>query len=131
MSAFRPRARKVRLDRGREIQGVLAMQGLLSEDEPESAAETEWRSLVPIKAGGTEPRGGRRMLDVKQLPYRRVLADWPDEWHEHGATRPTTLKTRVSPGTTPRAARSSKPIARFAPQPMSDAAINHDRLKHK
>ena len=72
MSQVRPRTRKVRVDRVREVQGVLAMQGLLSEDERAAAT-------VATKAGGTEPRGGRRLADVKPLPYRKVLANWPDE----------------------------------------------------
>ena len=32
------------------------------------------------------------MVDVKPLPYRRVLADWPDEWRERWGRRANDLE---------------------------------------
>ena len=77
MGEVRLRTRRVRVDRVREIQGMLAIRGLLSEAGEESAGPTA--------------SGGRR-VDIKPLPYRKVVADWPDDWRERWGRRANDLE---------------------------------------
>ena len=97
MHEVRLRPRKLRIGRVREIQGMLAMQGLAAEaeqEESESAStylmEHTSRSRATKSSPG-EPRRGRA-ADVKPLPYRMVLADWPDEWRERWGRRANDLE---------------------------------------
>jgi hypothetical protein len=92
----RPRARKRATTRVREIQGMLAMHGSESEEmgtEPTSVT-TEWRT----DSGGATPPALTRAeratidVDVKPLPYRSVLAAWPDEWRERWGRRANALE---------------------------------------
>lgn len=78
MSMVRPRARRAsKAPRAREVQGMLAMQGLLTEAEAE--------------ANRTESPG-ERLLEIRPLPYRKVLANWPDEWRERWGRRANALE---------------------------------------
>lgn len=102
MSQVRLRSRRRPAARDREIQGMLAMQGLESEptETDPTTVTTDWR----MDSGGLAPpmptptptstRAGRAPLDVdvKPLPYRQVLAVWPDEWRERWGRRANELE---------------------------------------
>lgn len=98
MNEVRPRSRKPRVMRVREIQGMLAMHGLGSEETGTDPTEvtTDWKT----DSGGATPptptptRAERATIDadVKPLPYRMVLAAWPDEWRERWGRRANDLE---------------------------------------
>lgn len=94
MSGVRLRARKKsEKERAREIQGMLAMHGLESETEQEQDAEGI--SELRTEPSGTEPElkpRARRATEVKPLPYRMVLATWPDHWRESWGRRANELE---------------------------------------
>lgn len=87
MNEVRPRSRKSTAKlaaalRAREIQGMLAMHGLETEsttahgrDSAEKTEPTTWRAS-----------------EVKPLPYRQVLATWPDDWRERWGRRANELE---------------------------------------
>lgn len=85
MGEVRLRARKARSTRVREIQGMLAMQGLLSEAGQDSEAVSERSAAGPFVSGG-------RTADVRPLPYRLVLATWPIDWRERWGRRANDLE---------------------------------------
>jgi hypothetical protein len=98
MNEVRPRSRKRSETRVREIQGMLAMRGSGSEEfgtDPTSVT-TDWRT----DSGGATPptptptRAERATIDVdvKPLPYRSVLAAWPDDWRERWGRRANDLE---------------------------------------
>ena len=109
----RPRNRKA-VERVREIQGMLAMQSSGSETDREAGTEpdtTEWRKesggLTPPLPTPTPLRAERTTIDVdatdggpdpgppvKPLPYRSVLAAWPDEWRERWGRRANDWEAR-------------------------------------
>jgi hypothetical protein len=62
---------------------MLAMHGLESEKEPESALGTE--------TAETEPTTWQA-IEVKPLPYRQVLSTWPDVWRERWGRRANELE---------------------------------------
>ena len=70
------------LTRAREIQGKLAMPGL--ELEPDPAAS--------VATGPFETRTFRRDGEVKPMPYRQVLATWPDDWRQRWGRRANDLE---------------------------------------
>lgn len=89
MSEVRLRSRKSRSKRVREIQGMLAMQGL----ESETDLETERGFESGRDSTGTEsPRQAWRASEVQPLPYRMVLANWPDDWRERWGRRANELE---------------------------------------
>lgn len=78
VNEVRPTARRSRRRRAQEIQGMFAMHGLELETEPESkATEIGTESSAP----------GERASEVNPLPYRMVLANWPDVWRERWGRR--------------------------------------------
>jgi hypothetical protein len=82
--------------RVREIQGMLAMHGLGSEEmgtEP-TLVTMDWRTDSGGAAPPTPTRAERASfdVDVKPLPYRSVLAAWPDEWRERWGRRANDLE---------------------------------------
>jgi hypothetical protein len=83
----RPRSPDAAAERDREIQGMLAMHG------PESS---EWEPGRPKLTPTTpEPvRVERATTDavIKPLPYRTVLASWPDPWRERWGRRANALE---------------------------------------
>lgn len=97
MNRVRPRSRRKVEERVREIQGMLAMQGLMSEEmgtDPTTVA-MDWG----MESGGSPPtptptRTERATfdVDVKPLPHRIVLAAWPDEWRERWGRRANDLE---------------------------------------
>jgi hypothetical protein len=92
MSEVRLRARLARSRRVREIQGMLAIQGLEGEAEHEATAVMERPAsalTIPYKSGG---RPSATLDAVRPLPYRTVLADWPDEWRERWGRRANELE---------------------------------------
>jgi hypothetical protein len=86
MNQVRPRFRKQELVRAREVQGMFAMQGL--EGETDFATE---RGKLPDtrRVPHTRPQ---RASELKPLPYRLVLADWPIEWRERWGRRANDLE---------------------------------------
>jgi hypothetical protein len=64
---------------------MLAMQRL------ESGSETERRTTSETQTGWTD-LPGERLYEVKPLPYRMVLADWPVEWRERWGRRANALE---------------------------------------
>ena len=94
MSEVRLRARKKsEKERAREIQGMLAMHGL--ESETEQVQDAEGNSELRKEPSGTEPEPeprARRATEVKPLPYRMVLATWPDHWRESWGRRANELE---------------------------------------
>ena len=85
MNQVRLRSRKLvttlsALTRAREIQGKLAMPGL--ESDPVASAAT----------GPFETRFFRRDSEIKPMPYRQVLATWPDDWRQRWGRRANDLE---------------------------------------
>jgi hypothetical protein len=62
---------------------MLAMHGLESETEPTAA--------LGMESAETEPKVWRAS-EVKPLPYRQVLATWPDSWRERWGRRANELE---------------------------------------
>ena len=83
MNEVRSIARKPKKRRVRETQGMFAMHGLELETESK-ATESGMESTAP----------GERASDVKPLPYRKVLANWPDDWRERWGRRANDLEER-------------------------------------
>jgi hypothetical protein len=83
MNEVRPRMRARRgvEGRAREIQGVFCMPGLEEEPDPESKATEAGR----IGAVSVAP-------EVKPLPYRVVVAGWPEPWRERWGRRANELE---------------------------------------
>jgi hypothetical protein len=82
VSEVRPRVRGTRASRrAREIQGMLAMHGL--------ELETESRT---VESRTESPTPSERASEIKPLPYRMVLAGWPDAWRERWGRRANALE---------------------------------------
>ena len=92
MSEVRLRARMARSRRVREIQGMLAMQGLDLEASQEATAVME--RPTPATIPRSKRSVGRTVSQdtIKPLPYRAVLADWPDDWRERWGRRANELE---------------------------------------
>ncbi len=86
MSEVRLRAGMARRRRTREIQGVLAMQGLGLEE----ATEQEQEAKVATRSVGR--MAAVTMDAIRPLPYRTVLANWPDDWRERWGRRANDLE---------------------------------------
>ena len=88
MFQVRPRTRKLSAKRAREVQGMLAMQGLVEEGtEKEFATD---REAVSIRRNPlTKPE---RAAELRPLPYRLVVAEWPTEWRERWGRRANDLE---------------------------------------
>lgn len=67
--------------RAREIQGMLAMQDLETGRDAVRGQEATGQGPAPFRAG-----------EVKPLPYRQVLATWPDDWRERWGRRANELE---------------------------------------
>ena len=83
MNEVRSITRKPRRPRLREIQGMFAMHGLELETESR-ATESRTESKAP----------GEHASDIRPLPYRMVLANWPDDWRERWGRRANDLEER-------------------------------------
>lgn len=86
MSEVRLRFRKVAdksavATRGRETQGMLVIQDL--EAVGDAVREREATDHGPATL---------RTDEVKPLPYRQVLATWPDDWRERWGRRANELE---------------------------------------
>jgi hypothetical protein len=100
-SAFFWEGRPVSEVRAREIQGLLAMLGAGSEAETGDAAPAAVSAHWRADPGGaprptpTPARAERATADAgaEPLPYRTVLASWPDEWRERWGLRANDLET--------------------------------------
>jgi hypothetical protein len=57
----------------------------------ESGLETERRTTSETQTSWKESPG-ERLSEVRRLPYRMVLADWPDEWRERWGRRANALE---------------------------------------
>ena len=102
MQEVRHRSRRQSAERVREVQGMLAMQG--SGSEATGTEPTTVRAGWRMDPGGATPptptpvptRAERATIDgdvdPKPLPYRRVLAAWPDDWRERWGRRANDLE---------------------------------------
>ena len=91
MSEVRLRVCKSRSKRAREVQGILAMHGLESEMDLRSTNETERLSTAWLETSGMDPHTALA-TEIKPLPYRMVLANWPDNWRERWGLRANQLE---------------------------------------
>ncbi|MFO0951984.1 MAG: hypothetical protein U0835_12690 [Isosphaeraceae bacterium] len=93
MNEVRHRSRLARAAGAREVQGVFAISGLERENE---SAPTMARSLRTARAepptAGRTSRPTTKTTDPRPLPYRSVLAVWPDEWRERWGRRANVLE---------------------------------------
>ena len=72
--------------RTRETQGVLSIPGLEESDLEESAEEEGMESGLAGRIGpAAEP-------EIQPLPYRIVVASWPDDWRERWGRRANALE---------------------------------------
>ena len=78
-------ARRSRRRRAQQTQGMFAIHGL--------ELETESVSKVPV-SGMESSAPGERASKVNPLPYRMVLANWPDVWRERWGQRANELEER-------------------------------------
>lgn len=77
-------AAKLADERAREIQGMLAMHGLESETDLNTAVNGTESTETGAKVW--------RANEIKPLPYRQVLATWPDDWRERWGRRANQLE---------------------------------------
>jgi hypothetical protein len=89
VSEVRPRSRKTVAARVREIQGMLAMHGLESETE---TTEQELETVTAEPPTPTRSFKATTTTELRPLPYRSVLAAWPDEWRERWGRRANELE---------------------------------------
>ena len=91
MNEVRQRSRRAATSRAWERQGMLVMPGLESETETEAERTDQTfetvRSVPPIPT-----RVARARTEPRPLPYRSVLASWPDEWRERWGRRANDLE---------------------------------------
>ena len=87
----RPRSRRGAVaTRDREVQGMLLAtlgSDLVSGDEARALLKPAETPYVPTNKG-------ERTVELQPLPYRKVLATWPDHWRERWGLLANALEDR-------------------------------------
>ena len=87
----RPRSRRGAIaKRDREVQGMLLAtlgSDLVGTDEVQAVFE-------PVETPRAAAKRARRTVEIQPLPYRKVLATWPDHWRERWGRLANALEDR-------------------------------------